>query len=372
MTQRIRVAIVFGGVSSEHDVSCLTAGGVTRAIDADRFDVVGIGITPSGRWVQVGPDEMRDMEVVDQRLPRLSDDRPAAVVMSGPEAGQGTVATREGERLVDARDFDVAFSLLHGPFGEDGTIQGLFEMLAIRYVGCGVAASANSMDKDVMKRQLAGAGLPTCPWVTITKTAWDADAERLLLKCEADLTFPVYVKPARGGSSMGISRVASLDGLRAAIEEAQSFDPKVIVENGFVGVRELELAVLGTTNGAPRVSTSGEIVMHTSDAFYDFEAKYTPESQVTLAIPADVSPTLLRRMQKVAAATFNAMDCEGLARVDLFVTDDDEVWVNELNTMPGFTRLSMYPSLWGASGIAYPDLIAELIQLALDRPLGLR
>ncbi len=370
--ERVRVALVFGGVSSEHDVSCLTAGGVTRAIDTDRFEVVGIGITPSGRWVQVPTDEMAVMEVVDNRLPRLHDDRPEAVVMRNGGAGCGRVATLDGERLTDGRDFDVVFPLLHGPFGEDGTVQGLFEMLGIRYVGCGVAASANAMDKDLMRRQLKSAGLPLYPWVTISKADWDADAQRWLDRCSVDLEFPVYVKPARGGSSMGISRVPEPAGLRAAIEEAQRFDPKVLVEQGFVGIREIELAVLGVTGGAPAASVAGEIQVHTEDAFYDYEAKYTPDEQVDLVIPAEVSPKLLRRMQRVAAATFTAMGCEGLARVDLFVTPDDEVWVNELNTMPGFTRLSMYPSLWQATGLPYADLIAELIQLALDRPLGLR
>lgn len=367
----VRVAVIFGGVSSEHDVSCLTAGGVTRAIDEQRFEVIGIGITPGGRWVQVSADEMRALDVVDGVLPRLDESHPEAVLLRGADGG-GRVATLEGDRLIDERAFDVAFTLLHGPFGEDGTIQGMLEMLGIRYVGCGVAASANSMDKDVMRRQLKGAGLPLAPWVTVTKADWDTDPARVLHRIEDDLAFPVYVKPARGGSSMGISRVAEPSGLREAIEHAQGFDPKVVVEEGFVGIREIELAVLGQTGAAPRVSIAGEIQMHTQDAFYDYEAKYIPDEQVSLVIPADVSPRLLRRMQKVAAATFTAMGCEGLARVDLFVDADDEVWVNELNTMPGFTRLSMYPSLWQASGLAYPDLIAELVQLALDRPLGLR
>lgn len=370
MPDRVRVAIIFGGTSSEHDVSCLTAGGVTRAIDADRFEVIGIGITPSGAWVQVPTDEMRSMEVVDHVLPRLSEDRPRAVLL--PRDGGGRIATLAGDRVVDAHDFDVAFTLLHGPFGEDGTIQGMFEILGIRYVGCGVAASANSMDKDVMRRQLKGAGLPLAPWVTITQADWDADPGRMLHRCEDDLEFPVFVKPARGGSSMGITRVADPSGLRAAIEFAQGFDPKVVVEQGLVGVREIELAVLGRSDGPPRISVAGEIQVHTETAFYDYEAKYTAEEQVSLVIPADVSPRLLRRMQKVAAQTFSAMGCEGLSRVDLFVTPDDEVWVNELNTMPGFTRVSMYPSLWQASGLSYPDLLAELIELALERPLGLR
>ena len=369
---RTRVAVIFGGVSSEHDVSCLTAGGVTRAIDEDRFEVVGVGITPSGRWVQVTTDEMKALDIVDGRLPRLGEDRPEAFVLRAGGEGGGTIATREGDRLVNERAFDVAFTLLHGPFGEDGTVQGLFEMLGVRYVGSGVPASANSMDKDMMKRQLAGASLPIADWVTITSLQWAQNRE----DCErraGELTFPVYVKPARGGSSVGISRVDDPSGLAAAIEEAHRWDPKVIVENGVLGAREVELAVLGTNGGRPRVSIAGEIVMHTDDAFYDYEAKYTPDdATVTLAIPADVDPATLARLQEVAAATFEAMECEGLARVDTFVTADGQVWVNELNTMPGFTRTSMYPCLWAASGIGYADLIAELIQLALDRPLGLR
>ena len=367
---RTRVAIVFGGVSSEHDVSCLTAGGVTRAIDAERFDIVGIGITPSGRWVQVSTEDMAGFHVVGNTLPRLGEDRPDAVLLR--REGGGRVATVDGTALADVRDFDVAFGLLHGPFGEDGTIQGLFEMMNVRYVGSGVAASAIGMDKDLMKSSLASAGLPVCRWVTVTRAAWEADREVLLRRVAADLTFPVYVKPARGGSSVGISRATKLDEVPAAIDEALRWDPKVLVEDGFVGAREVECAVLDNLDGAPRVSLPGEIRMHTDDGFYDYEAKYTPEGQVSLDIPADVSGSLLARVQKTAARTFRAMGAEGLARVDMFVTPDEEVYVNELNTMPGFTHLSMYPALWEASGIAYADLIAELVQLALDRPVGLR
>lgn len=367
---RTRVAIIFGGVSSEHDVSCLTAGGVTRAIDTDRFEVVGIGITPEGTWVQVPTDQMRGLEVVDHKLPRLGEERPRAVLI--PRVGGGRVATLDGDRLVDLRDFDVAFALLHGPYGEDGTIQGMFEMLNVRYVGAGVAASANSMDKDLMKRHLAGAGLPVCPWVTITPEGWERDRERLLRRIEVELTFPVWAKPARGGSSVGISRAVTPEDVVGCIEAARRHDPKVIVEQGFVGAREIELAVLDSLSGPPRVSRPGEIIVHAEDGFYDFDAKYTPDEQVTLAIPADVSATLQARCQKVAARAFRAMGAEGLSRVDLFVTPDEEVFVNELNTMPGFTRLSMYPMLWEASGLAYGDLITELITLAQQRSTGLR
>lgn len=368
---RTRVAIIFGGVSTEHDVSCLTAGGVTRSIDESRFEVVGIGITPSGRWVQVDTEAMRALEVVDDRLPRLSEDLPTALLVPRAEGG-GRIATLDGDRLIGARDFDVAFALLHGPFGEDGTIQGLFEMLSIRYVGSGVAASALAMDKDLMKRSLVTAGLPVGPWVTVTPLAWADQRERLLRRIEDNLSFPVYVKPTRGGSSVGISKVEVLEDVPAAIEAAMQYDPKVIVEEGFVGAREIECAVLDVLGGAPRVSLAGEIRMLVPDGFYDYSAKYTPQGQVTLDIPADVSPTLLSRVQKIAARTFRATGAEGLARVDLFVTPDEEVFVNELNTMPGFTYLSMYPSLWEVSGLSYPDLIAELIGLALARPVGLR
>ncbi|WP_040160976.1 D-alanine--D-alanine ligase family protein [Nigerium massiliense] len=370
---RVRVAIIFGGVSSEHDVSCLTAGGVMRAIDEDAFEVVGIGITPTGRWVQVTTDEMKAFDIVDGTLPRLGEERDEAVLLRHGGEGTGRVATLDGDSLVNVRDFDVAFALLHGPFGEDGTIQGLFEMFGVRYVGSGVAASANSMDKDLMKRQLAGAGLPVCPWITVTQARWQRD-QAGCREAADELSYPVYVKPARGGSSMGISRAETPEDLVAAVEEALRFDPKVIVEEGFVGAREVELAVLGSRDGAPpRVSVAGEIAMHTASGFYDFVAKYTPKDEVvTLHVPAEVDADLLARLQKIAGATFTAMGAEGLARVDLFVLPDGSLFVNELNTMPGFTRTSMYPSLWAQSGIPYADLIAELILLAVSRPLGLR
>lgn len=370
VSQRTRVAIIFGGMSSEHDVSCLTAGGVVRAIDSSRFEILGVGITPSGRWVQVPAEEMAAMEVTEGRLPRLSEDRAEALLLR--REGGGRIATLVDNGFTEPRDFDVAFSLLHGPFGEDGTIQGLFEMYGIRYVGSGVAASANGMDKDLMKRSLAGGGLPVGPWVTITGRQWRDEPDVCLERVTDELEFPVFVKPARGGSSLGIVRAATPDEVPAAMEEALRFDPKIVIEQGFVGAREVEVAVLGSFDGPPRASVAGEIRMHTPDAFYDYEAKYTPDNQVTLDIPASLDDDLLHRVQKIGIRTFLAMDAEGLARVDLFVLPGGEIYVNELNTMPGFTRLSMYPSLWAESGLSYADLIAELIQLALDRPVGLR
>lgn len=369
MTDRTTVAIVFGGVSSEHDVSCLTAAGVTRAIDLNRFDVIGVGITPSGRWVQVALEEMQQFDIVDNRLPRLSEDRPDAVLLQRDSGA--AIASRVGDQLVGIRPFDVAFCLLHGPFGEDGTVQGLFEMLGVRYVGSGVAASAICMDKDLMKRSLKAAGLPVGRYVPIPARGWQRDPQAVR-EAVAELGFPVFVKPARGGSSLGISRVTSMEDFDQALAEAQHYDPKTLVEQGFLNVREIEIAVLDSLTDRPRVTLAGEIQVHTPDAFYDFEAKYLSGSQVTLSAPADLSGELLEKCQDVARRAFEALDCEGLARVDLFVSSDGDVVVNEINTMPGFTRISMFPALWAASGIGYRDLITELIDLALNRPLGLR
>ena len=366
---RIRVALVFGGVSSEHEISCLTAGGVARAIDPERFEVIGIGITRAGAWVRIAPDELAGYEVQGERLPQVAADRPAAVLLAG--AAGPEIATRAGEQLVDLTGIDVALALLHGPYGEDGTIQGMFEMLGLRYVGAGVAASAIGMDKDLMKRAMAGAGLPVGRWEAVTPAQWRDDRDGCLARLAA-LRFPVFVKPARGGSSLGITKVDRLADLVPAIEEARRYDPKVVVEEGFVGAREIEAAVLQDLAGSPRISLPGEIVMHTPDRVYDFEAKYLPEEQVTLQVPAELTPELQAQVQDLAARTFAAMDVEGLARVDLFVTPEGVPYVNELNTMPGFTRTSMFPMMWAASGLEYPELITTLVQLALDRPTGLR
>ena len=396
---RPRVAVVFGGTSSEHEISCLTAGSVLNAIDRDRYEVVPIGITRSGRWVVV-PDEFADrMRVIDGTLPELSEDLLDAIwlrtaggsdlaITSGAfdisdhqgtdSDANGTLLTADdapstgGSALARLGSIDVAFALLHGPFGEDGTIQGMFEMLGIRYVGAGVAASAIGMDKDLMKHELRAAGLAVCPWVTITKHGWDADRAALLLRVEADLRFPVYVKPARGGSSVGITKVDRADDLEQAVLFAQKFDPKLVVEEAVLGAREIEFAVLGGRGAAPRVSLPGEIVMREAGAFYDFDAKYVSDDDAALLVPTEMDDDLRRRAADVAARTFEAMGAEGLARVDLFITADGHVLVNEINTMPGFTHISMFPSLWAASGLDYTTLITDLIDQALERPVGLR
>ena len=367
---RVRVAVVFGGSSGEHAVSCLTAAGVVSALDPDRYDVVGIGITRAGRWVLVEPPVIAAMAVQDGKLPELTDDTGEAMLMRGPVGSE--IAVRRQAALTALGPVDVAFALLHGPFGEDGTIQGLFEMMGTRYVGAGVLASAIGMDKTVMKLVLAASGLPVGPFVSITPAEWQLDPAACL-EAVAALQYPLFVKPARGGSSLGISKVEDADDLPAAIELAQRHDPKIIVEQGFVGARELECGVLGDLDGGrPMASEVAEIRMHNPSAFYDFEAKYLPEEQVSLDVPADIDHELADRVRELAIRTFEVIGCEGLARVDVFVTRDDQVMINEINTMPGFTPHSMFPRMWAASGVPYPELVERLIRLAQLRPLGLR
>lgn len=371
MEKRIRVALIFGGQSPEHGVSCLTAASVLGAIDRKRFEVVGIGISRAGRWTQVPLDVVASYEIVDGRVPQVAEPIQDAVWMVGADGCE--VASRDGERLVDIHGVDVAFALLHGPFGEDGTIQGLFEMMGIRYVGSGVAASAIGMDKHHMKVAFEAAGLPVWPYVVASDQRWRDEPAAVLAEVDT-LQYPVFIKPARGGSSLGISRVTDSDGVQAAIETARAYDPKVVIEQGFVGARELECAVIANpeSKGGCDASAVGEIRVHTKDGFYDFDAKYIADDEASLDVPADVAPDLEMRIQDIAVRAFNAMGAEGLARVDVFADDAGDVWINEINTMPGFTEISMYPKLWEHSGTSYPELVARLIELALLRPIGLR
>jgi D-alanine-D-alanine ligase len=367
---RQRVAVVFGGTSSEHGVSCLTAAGVLSALDRDRFDVVGIGITRTGRWVLVDPETISRLAVTDGKLPELSENAAEALLMRVSSGSE--LAVREQSALSHLGPVDVALALLHGPFGEDGTIQGLFEMMGTRYVGAGVLASAVGMDKHYMKLVLAGCGLPIGPFVPITPAQWRRD-KTACLEAIAALHYPIFVKPARGGSSLGISKVDDPALLEQAVLVAQAYDPKIIVEQGFVGARELECGVLADLDGGtPLASVVAEIRVHSKSGFYDFEAKYLTEEQVDLDVLADVRPELADEVRELAVRTFEAIGCEGLARVDVFVTHDGRVVVNEINTMPGFTQHSMFPRMWAASGVPYPELVERLITLALRRPVGLR
>ena len=371
MAHRTQIALIFGGQSPEHGVSCLTAASVLRAIDRERFDVVGIGISRSGRWTQVPLSVVADYRIIDGQVPEVAEPDHDAVWMVGAQGCE--VATRDGETLIDIHGIDVAFALLHGPFGEDGTIQGLFEMMGIRYVGSGVAASAIGMDKHHMKVAFEAAGLPVWPYVVATSQRWQDERENVL-EDVSELEFPVFVKPCRGGSSLGITRVTDVAGLEAAVAKAQAHDPKIIVEQGFVGARELECAVLASP-GSPQgcdASSIGEVRVLAEDGFYDFEAKYIADDQASLDIPAIIDEDLAARIQAVARHAFSAVGAEGLGRVDVFATEQGEVWVNEINTMPGFTENSMFPKLMQHDGMSYADLVAALIDAAMTRPVGLR
>ena len=348
-TSQLRLAVVFGGRSSEHGVSCLTAANVLTVVDRDRYDVTPIGITLDGRWV-----------------------RESA---SWPDLAPGTLpAVREMEPfdLDDLRDFDVVLPLLHGPWGEDGTIQGLFEMAGVHYVGAGVLASSVGMDKPFTKTVFAAAGLPQVPYVTVSPREWEDDRARVAARVKA-LGLPVFVKPARAGSSSGVMMVDAWDELDSAIEKARDLDPKVLVEAAVLGKRELECGVVQQLDGTAVASVVGEIVVDegTSHEFYDFEAKYLDGTSTNL-VPADIPDVLSDRIRAYAVQAFEAIGCEGLARVDFFLNGDGELVINEINTMPGFTPYSMFPLLWEASGLSYAELVDRLLQLALDRPLGLR
>ncbi len=363
------VVVVFGGQSTEHDVSCLTAAGVLSAVDTEKYDISTIGITKDGRWCRIPVADAMKLKTENGVLPHVEDHYPEAVLSrtsSGVE-----LATKVGDNLSDKVLVDVAFPVLHGPFGEDGTIQGMFEMLGLRYVGAGVMTSAVSMDKHIAKMILEASGIPVCPYRIIHPYEWPSQQDRILAEIN-ELEFPVFVKPARGGSSVGISKIDDPSGLVAAIDEARKHDPKVLVEQGVVGAREIECAVLEGQDGNPRVSKLGEIAMVDPNSFYDYQAKYLPEEQVILSVPARVTAELEAKVHDIAKRTFLAVGCEGLSRIDTFVTKEGKVIVNELNTMPGFTQFSMFPQLWEETGIPYSQLITELIDLALARPVGLR
>ncbi len=364
-----RVAIVFGGRSSEHAVSCSTAAGVLRAIDRETYDVVPIGIAKDGSWVLVA-DDAEPLQLTASHLPEVDGAGPGVLVPLSTTSRALTMV-EPGQPPRELGDVDVVFPLLHGPFGEDGTIQGFLELSDIRYVGSGVLASAAGMDKHYMKVIFAGHGLPVAPYVVITDRDWVAD-RAAAMDAVAGLDFPVFVKPARAGSSMGITRVRTPGELEAAVEFARQHDPKVVVEAGVVG-RELECAVLqGHGTDGPRTSQVAEVRVHGEHEFYDFSAKYLLEDDVDLQCPADLPTEISKEVRSLAARAFDVLGCEGLARVDCFCAEDGRVLINEINTMPGFTPLSMYPRMWGATGISYPELIDELITLALERRTGLR
>jgi len=384
--EKLRVGILFGGRSGEHEVSLLSAASVLNAIDKEKYEVVPIGITKGGRWLTAEYAEylLTGKLVLEPRNLRAGDPdttSPAAVLARGesvvvppepvhrhtglvPFQTDASLMRRASDRAINV---DVIFPVLHGTFGEDGTIQGLLELADIPYVGAGVLGSAAGMDKDIMKSLFIAAGIPIVKHVTILRAAWESDPKKVQKLVESKLIYPVFVKPANLGSSVGISKAHNRKELGPAIEEAAKFDRKIVIEQGVGGkkekAREIECSVLG--NDEPSASVPGEIVP--GKEFYDYTAKYVDEGS-QLIIPAKLTNAETKKVQQLAVAAFQAVDCSGLARVDFLMDPKTrKIYLNEINTMPGFTAISMYPKLWAASGLAYPDLIDRLIQLGIER-----
>ncbi|MFJ8627993.1 D-alanine--D-alanine ligase family protein [Kitasatospora sp. NPDC093550] len=366
-----RVALVFGGRSSEHAISVSTAGSVLRAIDRDKYDVLPIGITHEGRWALTS-DEPARMAITDGKLPdvaQVAESVDAQVSLPVAPGSREVLLSEPGSTPKALGEVDVVFPLLHGPWGEDGTLQGLLELSGVPYVGNGVLASAAGMDKEFAKRILASHGLGVGRYTIVRPRDWETEAGRAAVRERAaELGLPLFVKPCRAGSSIGITKVKDLADLDAAIEEARRHDPKLIIEAGVTG-REIECGVLEFEDG-PRASVAGEVLVGEGYDFYDFEAKYIDSSDVQ--IPARLTPEELAEIQRQAIEAFEALGCEGLARVDFFLLEDGTWMINEINTMPGFTPISAYPKMWEASGVPYPELIDRLLQAALRRSTGLR
>lgn len=358
---RTRVLVLFGGRSSEHAISCLSAAGILRALDRQVYDVTAVGILPDGRWMRVDADAAAVESAEPGQLPAVADTGDAAVLLPEPVDG------------VDAplaiRDVDVVFPVLHGPWGEDGTVQGLLEMAGIPYVGSGVFASAAAMDKGHMKALLAAAGLPVGPSTVVTAAQWERDADEVRARVGA-LGYPVFVKPARAGSSVGITKAHAPADLDAAVEIARASDPRVIVEAAIEDAREIECAVIVDDSGMPAATRCAEIIVGGDHEFYDFQAKYLDDA-AELIVPANIPADIESEVRRLAVAAFEALDCEGLARVDFFVRPD-AIIINEVNTMPGFTPISLFPRMCAASGIDYGRVLDLLIADALRRGTGLR
>ncbi|MFI7576419.1 D-alanine--D-alanine ligase family protein [Micromonospora sp. NPDC049497] len=362
---RTRVAIVFGGRSPEHGISCVSAGSVLGALDPDEFEVVPVGITRAGQWVLTS-GEPGQLAIQDRRLPEITATSGTDIVLRADPTGNGLMVLDPTEGPRALADVDVVFPVLHGAYGEDGTIQGMLEMAGIPYVGANVFASAAAMDKEFTKKLCAAEGIPVGPYAVLRNgmTLSEEDKQRLGL--------PVFVKPSRAGSSFGITKVSDWADLDEAVATARQIDPKVLVEGAVVG-REIECGVLeGEAGGAPEASVLAEVRVVGDYDFYDFEAKYIDsESACEYDIPAGLPDRVTRQVQEYAVRAFTALDCAGLARVDFFVTPELDIYLNEINTMPGFTPSSMFPRMWAASGLEYPKLVNRLIRTALHRGTGL-
>ncbi|MEV5438114.1 D-alanine--D-alanine ligase family protein [Streptomyces sp. NPDC052682] len=372
-SRKPRVAVVFGGRSSEHGISVVTAGAVLKAIDRTKYDVLPIGITRDGRWALTA-DEPERMAIVDRTQPsvdQLAESAEGGVVLPVDPANREVVYSEPGSVPKALGEVDVVFPVLHGPYGEDGTLQGLLELSGVPYVGSGVLASAVGQDKEYMKRVFASFGLKAGPYLVIRPREWERDeaaARRKIVDFAGEHGWPLFVKPARAGSSIGITKVDDLSGIDEAVAEARRHDPKILVEAAVRG-REIECGVLEFEDG-PRASVPAEIPPPQSHAYYDFEAKYIDSTPGI--VPAPLTEEQTAEVRRLAVEAFEAASCEGLVRADFFLTEDGEFVINEINTMPGFTPISMYPQMWQASGVSYPELVDRLVQAALRRSTGLR
>jgi len=361
MTTKTVVAVLFGGRSSEHSISCATARGVLQAIDHDRYDVIPIGITPDGAFT-LASDDIDSFVLAPGRLPQVNDNGTRIIWPESATSKELWVSGDGPDRSLGS--VDIVFPILHGPFGEDGTIQGMLELFALPYVGSKVLASSVGMDKHFTKTLLQAAGIAVAPWRTVTRLEWQKHPFAIRAMAE-QMTLPVFTKPARAGSSVGVSKVSDWNDFADAMDIAFAEDDHVLIEEGMAG-REIECAVLESLPGEPtRASVAGEIVVSGRE-FYDFEAKYLGAEGIDLVCPAPLEPDQLAELQRLSIRAFEAIGASGLARVDFFLTDQGFV-VNEINTMPGFTHISMFPRCWQESGMGYSELIDELIQVALAR-----
>ena len=366
MVKKLRVGVIFGGRSGEHEVSVRSARAVIDALDAGRYDVVPIAITKEGKWLSSAeatrllPEETKRL-LTDEVV---SEERQPSILV-GDMAGNDLVAQSKDETRAPVKQLDVVFPVLHGTYGEDGTIQGWLEMVGMPYVGCGVLASSCGMDKVTMKALFREAGLPICNHTWFLRKAWDDNPASILRRVAREVGFPCFVKPANLGSSVGVSRATDKASLEQAIELAARYDRKIIVEEG-LDAREIECAVMG--NEAPQASLPGEyVVRDQAAAFLDYTEKYSNTGHVEFVVPAQLSKAMIRRIQRMATRAFQSVDATGLARVDFFLRrDTHELLINELNTMPGLTDVSGFPKMWAASGIPFPQVIDRLIQLALE------
>jgi D-alanine-D-alanine ligase len=374
--RKIRVAVVFGGRGPEHAISCLGGGAMLAAIDRSRYEVIPVGITREGNWVLTA-DEPERLAITAGELPSVEAvARPGGEILPWAHGGAVTkAAPAEVPPLLG--EVDVVLPVLHGPYGEDGTLQGLLELAGIRYVGAGVLASAVSMDKEYMKLIFAARGLPVGKFIVVRDRDWQPSAAGLaserkrVLDSVAELGWPVFVKPARGGSSIGTSRVTGPDGLGDALEAAFAYDPKVLVEAAVPG-SEIECSVLeGLHDGPPDTSMPGQLVIGGGEEFYDFQAKYLDDG-TGMIIPAPIPAAHIAEIRRLAAAAFEAVSCEGLARVDFFYRPDGTIVLNEINTIPGMTASSYFPKMWEASGMPFAELVDRLLQTALAKRPGLR